>query len=198
MKGIISIAVAVMLLGSLLFMQGTALAQTDGYYEGCCMTGGGMLWGRFPPTNRTMSVNYGLLLSCPGVNGNPEDATPTGSIQERGPIDINVLSVLWAGSNRFVMTHLDYSECEGNVSNFSVKRPAFFSSGFNTIEGTGTGIYNYVMPGYKIEFEFVDGRGTGLRDWAHIIIRNPLDQIVLDAEGYIVAGGQATYCPEPG
>jgi hypothetical protein len=191
MKGIKTIAIAMMLLGSLLLMQGVAVA-VDGLYEGCCMTGGGMLWG-CSPTNRCVIVNYGLLLTCPGPVVLPVDEfAPTDSAQVEGSMDANLLSVLWKG-NRFIMTHLDKSSCDGYSNALGRKLPSNLYFGFNTFWGNGTGLLNG-QPGCTIEFKFVDGRTLGTRDQAHIEITCPSGD-VLDAEGYIVWGGQATHCP---
>jgi hypothetical protein len=205
MKGIKGIAIALVLLGSFLLMQGTAAALPD--YADCCMTGGGMLFGRFqagPATFKTMVVNYGMLLSCPEVGTIVISTTGSGDYEVMGPEPIepmgpNVLSVVWAGSNRFVMKNLVYSSCdEDNVKQPARKLPSNISTGFNTIKGKGTGTYNWVMSDYMIEFEFIDGKKTGMRDWAHIIIKTPSNQVILDAQGYISAGGQAAHCPIEG
>ena len=196
MKGIKVVAIVLMLLASLFLMEGSSGAQWEPVpYEGCYMTGGGSLWGKFPPTNKTMFVNYGLLLTCPGSNKLPiDDLEPTGTIQAE-QADINILSVAWSYNNRFVMKHLVTAACTGGFS--LGKKVGFLPLAFNTIEGEGTGVYNFVRAGYKIWFRIIDNSGLGLRDWAHIVIKDAADKTVLDAQGYVTAGGQAAHCPMP-
>ncbi len=134
------------------------------------MTGGGKLWGKYQPANKTMFVDYGLRLHC--------------NLEERP----NHLTVQWGPNNRFTMTKLtqSYCGCDADPSSRSSTQQS------NVMEGAGSGTYNYISTGYKVFFKFTDTTKSGAKDTAHIRIENSKGAVVLDASGPVAAGGHAT------
>ncbi len=139
--------------------------------ECCTMGGGGKLWGKYAPTKKTMFVDYAINLHC------DYEAKP------------NVLTVQWGANNRFTLTELTQSFCSDNPDYVNGTR----NIPFDTIEGAGIGKYNFIMPGYKVFFKFMDTAQVGKRDWGYIRIESPTGQLMLEASGYLSAGGHASY-----
>lgn len=173
MKALKGIAIVGMLLAAFLLMQDTAVAQREA--EGCCMTGGGKLFGKFRVgpnlTPKTLMVDYGLLLCCPEYE---ESAQPTGPA---------FVTVKWSGGS-FIMKRPIYNNC-------------YSGDGWFCVNLLGEGLYNW-MPGYRITAEFCDGIFPGGRnDDVLISIYNASSQNVFYGYGNPVVAGQGLHCPIP-
>lgn len=155
------------------FQDGTA----DGYdVDGVqargdlCTTDGRMTGGGSVFMQDGTRVTHGFTLQC------------------SAPSSPNNLQINWGKGNKFHLESLTSVLCTYDPA-FSPEPPV---AGFNTYHGSGTGKYNGTA-GYTAEWLFTDAGEPGLDDTARIVIKDPLNAVILNVSGPVTKGNQQAH-----
>ncbi|MCZ7358032.1 MAG: DUF2341 domain-containing protein [Candidatus Methanoperedens sp.] len=128
------------------------------------MTGGGSVF------NGSMRVTHGFELNC-DASTNP-----------------NNLEINWDKGNKFHLENLTTASCTDDPA----IKPNPPSAGFDTYEGSGTGIYNGV-PGASAHWIFTDAGEPGNKDSATIYIWDAKGKLVLSVSGNLKGGNHQAH-----